>query len=189
MNKIFVPNWFQVDFRKFDNESIYDVIVKVFKLIRFLKDKKLFSKWFFLYEGHTIRVRFETRKNKILKGVIEDFCESSKLLQTDKEWKFEKYWEMESAFPNKESALAFANVMHNISELVMLKEAETIKYDNYRLVERISHCIHNAVFGTNSEEAFLARRLNERCGNTNTDDSLIDLYKGLWKVGEVGASH
>lgn len=180
MNKIFIPNWFQVDFRRFEDEHIYHTLVKVFILVRLLKNRKLISKWFFLYEGDTIRVRFETRKNRILKTLIDQTCETN-LLKTDKEWKFEKYWEMESAFENVESILAFAAIMHSVSELVMSKESESVKFDNYRFVERISHCIYNAVYGTPTEEAFLARRLKERLSLVNTNDSLIDLCKDFYR--------
>lgn len=175
-DRIYVPGWFQIDFETIEQEDTTVTLRKIFKLIKALKDLSLITKWFFLHENKTIRVRFKTKKNKILKNLIDKLCEK-KAIKIDKIKNFEKYWEANWAFENLDCILVFADIMFQISELVIKKEEGEIKFENYRLVERISHCIHNIIYGTMTEEAFLIRRLNERYKFENTNDSLLELER------------
>jgi hypothetical protein len=67
---------------------------------------------------------------------------------------------------NEETARIFANIMSEVTQLTIGKLKKEIQFDNYRIMERINHCIFNnmAVSSGQSEEYLLIQRLSERLG-------------------------
>ena len=70
--------------------------------------------------------------------------------------------------------------MSELSEFTIQRFENKVHFSNYRLVERLSHCIFNNVYGLPTEEYFLLKRILERIGgnldnlNDNPEQTVLD---------------
>ena len=161
-DRIDIPDWYQVDF---DMSSYKQTLVSISGLVIEFKKQGLIDKWFYLFEGKTIRVRFhsqeETRLGRAMGEMIGQFG-----LTISPELPFQRYWETTDAFTTLEVAEAFANIMAELTQVTIMRLDKPGQFSNYKLVERLSHCIFNNVYGSPTEEYFLLKRLLERYGNS-----------------------
>lgn len=166
-SRIDMPNWYQLDF---DISKPKNTLGGISTLMGTLKSQGLIDKWFYLFEGSTIRVRMHSLNSKNLEETIKDIA-SKVSLGISSQHPFEGYWETTDAFEDITVAETFANVMSSLTELTITR-VDGKQFSNYRLVERLSHCIFNNVYGLPTEEYFLLKRFLERFGNNL--DSLND---------------
>ena len=169
-----LPNWYQVDFEIKNTHKF--TLQLVVKLITLLKDKNLISKWFFLYEkppecNQAIRLRFCTNNDVELKKEIHRFTEVNDIRICQKH-SFDKYKEDKKVFKSEKTVETFANVMYEVSELNInkLQKPSTFDFSNYNLVERISHCIYNNIYGLPAEAYYLLKRLGFKFNNIDRED-------------------
>jgi len=145
-NLITLKDWYQLDFKL--DKSPKAVIKGVAQLVSDLKAKKLVDKWFYLFEGKTFRVRFRSSNpdglNKRINETVQELG-----LTLDPEHPFEPYSTVET----------FANMMAELSNLTSQRADNKKLFRNYRLVERLSHCIFNNVYGSDTEIYFLLKRI------------------------------
>lgn len=174
-NRIDIPNWYQLDFKIIKPKSTLKGIVT---LMNKVGSEDLVDKWFYLFEGSTIRVRMHSLSSKTLEGIIKE--NATKIgLAISLQCPFEGYWETTDAFEDVIVAETFANVMSSLTALTITRLSGK-QMSNYRLVERLSHCIFNNVYGLPTEEYFLLKRLFERCGgnlgnlNDNPEQTVLD---------------
>lgn len=174
--RIDIPNWYQLDF---DITTARITLQNIAKLVAELKKKKIIDKWFYLFEGNSIRVRFYSVKQSELEKVIT--ISAKKLgLTISSDHTFEQYWETTDAFSNIEVAETFANIMASLTELSITRIDKPGVFNNYKLVERLSHCIFNNVYGSPTEEYFLLKRFAQRFGdnidslNDNPEQTVLD---------------
>lgn len=180
-NRIDIPDWYQVDF---DTSSYKLTLKSISGLVIELKKQGLVDKWFYLFEGKTIRVRFHsqkaTRLGKAISEMIGQFgLTISPILL------FQGYWETIETFSTLEVAEAFANIMAELTQVTITRLDRPSQFSNYKLVERLSHCIFNNVYGAPTEEYFLLKRLLERYGsnlgnvNDNPEQTFLDAEQKL----------
>ena len=163
-------NWYQVDLWK-QNSSLIETLKKVVDVIDRINK---ISKWFYLFEyGEILRVRLNTRaisdvrvdfvnlaKSQGLYIVKEDDKETKSIYEAkDKDLKeinpvlefkqlipFSEYYELSEALSNKFVLNNFANIMSDLTELVIMKLVkDNVKFSNFEIMERISHCMYNII--------------------------------------------
>ncbi|OGM09115.1 hypothetical protein A2Z67_05915 [Candidatus Woesebacteria bacterium RBG_13_36_22] len=160
-NRIDIPNWYQLDF---DLGTPKSTLGHILEIMDNLERKRLIDKWFYLFEGKNIRVRMHSHDYKNLEKRMKAFTTNAGL-NISSQHPFEGYWESTNTFEDIEVAEAFANVMSSLTVLT-IKRIKGKQFSNYRLVERLSHCIFNNVYGLPTEEYFLLKRLLERYGRS-----------------------
>lgn len=169
---ITLPDWYQIDFKI--EKSVRVIIQKVANLAKELKSKSLIKKWFYLYENTTVRVRFKSKKPRELERAIDNFAKTQKLIISEA-LKFGPYWESTGIFPDIQTLKGFANIMSELSELTIAKAEGQVKFSNYILTERLSHCIFNNIYGTDTEAYFLLKRLGVSFGHDdNPEQTILD---------------
>jgi len=67
--RINIPNWYQLDF---DISNPKKTLVDISTLMDGLSNQKLIDKWFYLFEGKTIRVRMHALKSTKLEQAVKD---------------------------------------------------------------------------------------------------------------------
>jgi hypothetical protein len=168
MNQITLPNWYQLDFTTLGDmrRTIREVILIVDKLLQ----KKLITKWFYLYAGETIRVRFKSsKKMSQIQTAIKKIITDSPL-NIHHQHKLEKYSEDKELFSQKEVMERFANIMVEITQLSVAKFNKKIDFGNYRMTKHITHCIFNNIYGLDVENYFLLKRLGCNLELNNRQD-------------------
>jgi len=147
MTLLTLKDWYQIDF-KIDG-SPKTTLQKVSKLVTDLDNKGLVKGWFYLFENTTIRVRFNTLRSEDLKSAITNSTSVLGLV-TVPEKPFEPYVESDDMFANVEVVETFANIMSDLTSLT-IKRLENANFSNFRLMERLTHCIFNNIYGSNTE--------------------------------------
>lgn len=186
-NRIDVPNWYQIDF---DITTAKDTLVGISSLIRELKKKKLLDKWFYLFEGKTIRVRIHSDQSSGLQKEIESSSQSLKLTISEGH-SFEQYWESDETFPTQEVVKTFADIMSSLTELTITRIDGSKAFSNYILAERLSHCIFNNIYGSNTEEYFLLKRITQRLKinlngiDDNPEQTVLDNEQNYQKIDSL----
>ena len=150
-----------------------------------LKSKRIISRWFFLHECEqfedgnyrvTYRIRMHSKDRMLLEGEINKQSKDSGLIKDDK-YIFSNYSESKTVFENEVIIEAFANIMSEITQLMIKKFSKDINFNNFVLMERISHCLFNnmAGFCCKTEEYFLEQRLNQRLSKSfdNNFENLV----------------
>ncbi|MBU2543461.1 hypothetical protein KJ707_02775 [Patescibacteria group bacterium] len=167
-----LDNWYQIDFKIVESARL--TIQKIARLINSLKDSKLIDRWFYLYENTTIRLRFRTDRSEELKSAVYNFAKDLDLINVEGKL-FEIYTESDDKFRNSATIETFANIMSELSELMLKRIERKNDFSSYDLVERLSHCIFNNVYGTDTELYFLLKRLgipfNE---DDNPEQTILD---------------
>lgn len=160
MSNIVLKNWYQLDF-KIKNPA--EDLKKIDSAMEKLRLEKLLSKWFFLYEKKTIRVRVKSKDKESLYKRLTELVNNWGL-EMDKGFPFSDYTEDSKTLFNEEVVERFASVMSEITQLTIKKLKSQISFDNYRVMERISHCLFNnmGTLAFKSEEHFLVQRFKER---------------------------
>ena len=154
METIKPDDWYQLDF---DIVTPKTTLQNISKLIAELKTQNLITKWFYLFEGNTIRVRLHSNRPAELENTINEATQGLGLT-ISADHPFEGYWETTEAFSNKEMATTFADVMSVVTELTITR-VEGATFSNYKLTERLSHCIFNNVYGSDTEAYFMLKRI------------------------------
>ena len=171
-NLITLKDWYQLDFKL--DETPKAVIKGVAQLVSDLKAKKLADKWFYLFEGKTFRVRFRSSNPDGLNKMISETVQKLGLT-LDPEHPFEPYSEDDDMFANSETVETFANMMAELSNLTSQRVDNKKLFGNYRLVERLSHCIFNNVYGSDTEIYFLLKRIGvDFQTKDNPEQTVID---------------
>ena len=162
MSSFIIKTWYQLDFQ-ISNPA--EDLMKINSIMDNLKGQEIISRWFFLFEGETIRVRMQSKNKGILQENITELSEKY-ILAIDNEYPFSEYTESSDLLFNEETAKIFANIMSEVTQFTIGKLKKEIQFDNYRIMERINHCIFNnmAVSSGQSEEYLLIQRLSERLG-------------------------
>ena len=175
MRLIQLPNWFQIDFEI--KTSPRATLELVFKLISKLKEQNLITKWFFLYEGKTIRVRFETTSSSDLQKNIGIFV-SDHSMTPSPSVPFSPYQESQKSFDSEEAINSFANIMFELSELSIKRLSNSELFQPYKFLERISHCIFNNIYGDSIELYIKLKLLGMNFDNKdNPNQTIIDHKK------------
>lgn len=117
-------------------------------------------------------------KRVVLKKKLTELAYKKNLEIYDKK-PFEKYVEGSDDLFNEEVAKSFANIMSEVTQLTIKKLKKQTHFDNYKIMERISHCLFNNMGGLayKSEEQFLAQRFKERIGQPFDGDFENKLLK------------
>ena len=169
-NRIDIPNWYQLDFNISDPKN---TLVAISNLMTGLINQKLINKWFYLFEGSTIRVRMHTTNPQILENAITEGASKLSLIVSIYH-PFERYWETMDAFDDAEAVEMFANVMSSLT-LLTITRLKGKQISNYRLVERLTHCIFNNVYGSDTEVYLLLKKLGADFGNRdNPQQTVLD---------------
>lgn len=147
MTLLTLKDWYQIDL-KIDS-SPKTTLQKVAKLVTELNGKGLVKGWFYLFENTTIRVRFNSLSPEDLKSAITNSTSVLGLV-TVPEKPFEPYIEGDDMFANEEVVETFANIMSNLTSLT-IKRLDNANFSNFRLLERLTHCIFNNIYGSNTE--------------------------------------
>jgi len=136
--------------------------------------KKLINKWFYLFEGKTFRVRFHSDNPDELKKRIGETAQKFGLTP-DPEHPLEPYSEGNDMFASPEMVETFANMMAELSELTVQRANNKNFFENYKLVERLSHCIFNNVYGSDTETYFHLKRMGVNFqSKDNPEQTVID---------------
>jgi hypothetical protein len=173
-NLITIKKWYQLDFKL--DKAHRSIMKSVAQLIDKLKANKFTDKWFYLFEGKTLRLRFHSNNPDGLNKAINKATQKLRLT-LDPEHPFEPYSEDDDMFASPEMIETFANIMAELSELTIKRVNNKKVFGNYRLVERLSHCIFNNVYGSDTEKYFLLKRMGvdfqsqDNPEQTVTDDS------------------
>lgn len=144
---ITLENWYQIDFKIEGRPKT--TLQKISKLVDVLRTSDLIKSWFYLFENTTIRVRFNTFRSEDLKSAIGNSTGVLGLV-TVPEKPFEPYAEGDDMFANVEVVETFANIMANLTSLTIKRLADA-NFSNFRLMERLTHCIFNNIYGSNTE--------------------------------------
>ena len=162
MSDIHLADWYQLDFQI---QNHVDDLLKIDQVMENLRQEGLISKWFFLWEGKTIRIRMKSNDRTSLNKRLSELAQESNLI-IDSEYPFSDYKEREDHFFSGEIVEAFANIMSEVTQIAVKKAKGQIQFDNYRAMERICHCIFNALAGLSGkpEVHFLMQRTLERGG-------------------------
>ncbi len=171
-NLITLKDWYQLDFKL--DKPPKAVIKGVTQLVSDLRAKKLADKWFYLFEGKTFRVRFRSSNPDGLNKRISETVQKLGLTR-DPEHPFESYSEDDDMLANPETVETFANMMAELSNLTSQRVDNKKLFGNYRLVERLSHCIFNNVYGSDTEIYFLLKRIGvDFQAKDNPEQTVID---------------
>ena len=184
MTQITLPDWYQFDI-EVKGATPKPTLQEIVKVIEDLKSQQLIEKWFFLYENSTVRVRLKSKKCKELELTVKDLT-AKQNLTISSGLSFQAYWEDEATFPTLQVLEAFANVMSEVTELTIEKFKGRITHSNYTLVERLSHCIFNNVYGTDTEGYFLLKRLKVNFNDEDNPEQTILDDKIGWKTLQSG---
>lgn len=147
MTLLTLKNWYQIDFKVDGSPKI--TLQKISKLVDELKKMDLIRSWFYLFENTTIRVRFNSLRSEDLKSAITNSTSVLGLFAVP-EKPFEPYVEGDDMFANVEVVETFASIMANLTELT-IKRLSDANFSNFRLMERLTHCIFNNIYGSNTE--------------------------------------
>ncbi|HUW21110.1 MAG TPA: lantibiotic dehydratase C-terminal domain-containing protein [Candidatus Bathyarchaeia archaeon] len=153
---ITIDDWYQLDFKL--DKPPKAIMKSIAQLIDKLKAKKLADKWFYLFEGKTLRLRFHSNDPDRLNKTINKIAQKLGLTP-DPEHPFEPYSEGNDMFASPEMVETFANIMAELSKLTIKRVNDKKVFGNYRLVERLSHCIFNNVYGSDTEKYFLLKKM------------------------------
>ncbi len=166
-----VKSWYQLDFSLPNASEAKDVLLRVDKVMSELKSLKFIVKWFFLFEGDTIRVRIKSKSGDVLKTEIDRLVAVNNLDPNDK-LPFSEYQESDETMFNSTIAEAFADIMSEVTKLTISKLKGSLEFDNYRVLERLQHCMFNNLLTLSfkNEEHFLQQRLLERIGQQSDKD-------------------
>src|SRR3989338_10286218 len=169
-NRIDIPDWYQLDF---DISQPKNTLEGASKLMGELISKEVINKWFYLFEGSTIRIRMHSLQPQNLEKIIKEGA--SKLsLSISTQHPFEGYWETTDAFEDVQVAETFANIMSSLTSLKITR-LDGKQISNYRLVERLSHCIFNNVYGSDTEVYTLLKKLGINFqSRDNPEQTLLD---------------
>lgn len=171
-NLITAKNWYQLDFKLDKSPKV--ILRNVAQLIDDLKIKKLIDRWFYLFEGKTLRIRFHSGNPGKLNRAIAKVAQKFELT-LDPEHPFEPYSEDKDVFVEPETVETFANIMAELSELTIQRTDNKKLFGNYQLVERLSHCIFNNVYGTDTEKYFIFKRLGiDFQSQDNPEQTIVD---------------
>lgn len=162
MSIITLKDWYQFDFKI---KSPLKDLKAIDMVMVTLKKEGLISKWFFLFEGKVIRIRMASLDKKELEKRLKELLDKHGLEFSDT-LQFSEYAEGSETLFNEEVVKRFANIMVEVTQLTIKKIKENTKFDTYRLMERLSHCLFNnmASLSFKTEEHFLAQRIKERLG-------------------------
>jgi hypothetical protein len=168
MSTIVVKDWYQLDFKM---KSPITDLKKIDAIMQELTKLDLVSKWFFLFEVTVIRVRMESSNKAELHKKLNNLSIANKL-ELSESLPFSDYAESSETLFNEETIKRFANIMSEITQLTVKKIKQDNKFDTYRIMERISHCVFNNMAGTSfkKEEYFLNQRIKERIGQAFDND-------------------
>lgn len=184
---ITLPNWYQFDVVV--KGGYKTTLLKIITLIDSFKSKNLIEKWFFLYENPknttTYRVRLKSLEKEKLEQMFTHGIERFELAIFD-EWPFQAYWEDAGVFPSLDVLETFANIMSSVTELIVKKIQNKINFSNYTLVERLSHCIFNNVYGLSTEAYFLLKRLGISFNDEDNQEQTDLDDKISWKELKSG---
>lgn len=162
-----IPGWVTVDIycpnfydKVLENEEsaerISKCLIAIQNLISELKREDIIHRWFFLYEGSSIRVRLET-PNKV------DFLrERIRKPLYDFAFSVSDYKEEKPKFKDIKAIDYFIRIMEVTSEMALDRFNGNTNYDSYRMYERICHCLHNLMYGRGNETLILSKRISER---------------------------
>lgn len=171
-NLLTLKNWYQIDF-KIDS-SAKTTLQSVGQFIDELKTEDLINRWFYLFENTTIRIRFSSTKPTDLESAIPKFVKKFGLVGVP-EKPFEPYTEDTNMFASPAMVETFANVMSELSELTIQRFEDKTRFSNYKLVERLSHCIYNNVYGSDTEIYFLLKKLGiDFKSQDNPEQTILD---------------
>ena len=171
MSNIILQNWYQLDF---EMQNCTENLLRVDEVIEMLRNKGLISKWFFLWERRTIRVRMESDNRAELEKEINKLSQE-KGLRLDDKLTFSSYHEEDQYFFDEAIVEAFANIMSEVTKITVKKAKREIQFDNYIIMERLSHCIFLsfAWLSGKPESHFLIRRILEQVGMDRDFESRI----------------
>lgn len=163
--------WYQLDFTLQEASKAKDVLLKIDKVISQLIEEKIVSKWFFLFEGDTIRVRIKSKNGESLKTGLDKLVKTNNLSLSDK-LHFSEYEESDETMFNPTVAEAFADIMSEVTKLTIGKLKGNLSFNNYRVLERFQHCMFNSLLTLSfkTEEHFIQQRLLERIGQPFDQD-------------------
>ena len=133
MSTVIVKDWYQLDFKI--RKPTVD-LKKIDSVMKILKSEDLISKWFFLFEGLTIRVRMASLKKKELQVRLSELANSQGIEFTER-LPFSKYAEGGEMLFNEEVVKRFANIMSEVTQLTIKKIKQETQFDTYRIMERI----------------------------------------------------
>ena len=161
-----LENWYQVDFKRRNMVNPVDDLLDINALMEDLIKLNLVNRWFFLWEENNIRVRMKSNNKTDLQNKLIELVKH-KALEVDYNHPFSDYEEFkEDSFFDNEVVSVFSSIMSEITKITIDKIMGKINFDNYRVLERISHCLFNNIIGHcgKNEENFLIQRLIERLG-------------------------
>lgn len=169
---ITIKGWYQIDYEisnKFT--EIKSTLLGINEMFLKLESVGIVERWFFLYENDTIRVRIKSKTEKKLKKKLDDLSSNKGLTQSNK-LVFSTYQESDETMFSESVATAFAEIMSEVTKLTVAKLRKGLSFDNYRVLERLQHCMFNNLLtlGGKSEEYFLINRLHERIGRSGDKD-------------------
>jgi len=147
MTLITLKDWYQIDFKIDGGPKA--TLQKISKLVDELKKSDLIKSWFYLFEHTTIRIRFNSLRPEDLNSAIAIFVSKLGLVAIP-EKPFEPYVEDDDVFANIEVVETFAKIMANLTSLT-IKRLVGANFSNFRLMERLTHCIFNNIYGSDTE--------------------------------------
>lgn len=169
-NRVDVHDWYQLDFNIKTPKVTLEAISKLMELVL---NQGLVEKWFYLFENSTIRVRMHSKIPAELETTINENISSLHLVIST-EHGFEGYWESSDSFTDEKVAGTFADIMSSLTSLTITR-LKGANFSNYKLVERLSHCIFNNTFGSDTEVFLLLKRLGvDFQGKDNPEQSILD---------------
>ncbi|OGM19754.1 hypothetical protein A2686_05380 [Candidatus Woesebacteria bacterium RIFCSPHIGHO2_01_FULL_38_10] len=168
---ITLKNWYQLDFKSSNVAKVKVILLKIDTVMSTLKKEELIDSWFFLYEGDTIRIRMFSKNREGLQGRLIELS-AKKGLETSDKLPFSDYQEGDEMMFNESVVEAFAKIMSEVTLLTISKLKDGISFDNYRVLERLQHCMYNNLLTLSfkSEESFLQQRLLERTRQSFDND-------------------
>lgn len=170
-NLLTLKNWYQIDFKLEERAKI--TLQKIAKLIDNLEKQRLINKWFYLFENTTIRIRFNSNKPADLEATISEFVQKFGLVGVP-EKPFEPYVEGDDMFANLEVVETFANIMANLTSLTIKRLADA-NFSNFKLMERLTHCIFNNIYGSKTETYILLKLLGiDFQSQDNPEQTILD---------------
>lgn len=171
MAMITLNDWYQCDFKLPSVPEAKATLLKIADLITKLQTASLVDSWFFLFEVDTIRVRMRSQNKVNLQKELTEIASRLNLSMSDK-LPFSDYQEGDEMMFNDTFIESFANIMSEVTKLTISKLRADINFDNYRVLERIHHCMFDnlATLSFKPEEHFLKQRLQERIGQPFDSD-------------------
>jgi hypothetical protein len=189
-NKITLKDWYQIDFL-IDGNNPIGVLKGVVDLMEAFNISRWFFLWEpVVYKNGVLlidllRVRFQSDISNSFKIKFQNMAsekniqiatsENEKVRNANKELEnsgstfrvlvpFSDYEEDKSNFFHEDVLRAFADIMSEATQLTIKKFKKEIEFKNYRVLERISHCLFNNIAGkcSSNEIIFLDMRASER---------------------------